>query len=107
MSTYHPDRWTIVEITAGEEVTRKVFSGSYGGYTGSDTWKLSSVIESIKEDAEGYEVLCMSGSVYMLHKQAYGMSGYMSSIYESWITACEQPESTLTIRVESAYDHRK
>jgi hypothetical protein len=104
MSTYHPDRWVILEITSDNETNRKVFSGNYGGYAGSDTWKLSSVIESIKEDDEGYEILCMSGSTYMCHKQAYGMSGYMISMLNYWE---EKAEGKLKLSLVDGYDHRK
>lgn len=107
MSTYHPDRWIIVELSDDKVSYKKVFSGSYGGYLGSDTWKMSSAIESIKEDAEGYEVLCQSGSIYMLHKQAYGMSGYMSSIYSDLVEQAEKPDATVTIKILKQYDHKK
>ena len=46
MSTYNPDLWTIVELkyNDSDEVTRKVMASWYGGYLGSDRWKLSSGI---------------------------------------------------------------
>ena len=107
MSIYHPDRWMILELSKGNETYKKVFSGNYGGYLGSDTWKLSSAIESIKEDAEGCEILCQSGSFYMCHKNAYGMSGYMTSIYRGWVDDAVGPASGLSIKILEEYDARK
>jgi hypothetical protein len=107
MSIYHPDRWIVLELSDGNKTYKKVFSGNYGGYLGSDTWKLSSVIESIKEDDEGFIVLCQSGSTYMLHKQAYGMSNYMSMILSGWAEEANKPESTIKIEILKEYDTRK
>lgn len=104
MSTYHPDRWVVIEVTSGDLVYRKVFSGNYGGYLGSDTWKLSSAIESVKEDENGYEFLCQSGSTYKCHKQAFGMSAYMNSIYSSWAKALGDDA---IVEVVKAYDAGK
>ena len=46
MSTYTPDLWVILEFKEkdSEEVNRKVLASWYGGYAGSDSWKLSSGI---------------------------------------------------------------
>lgn len=103
MSTYHPDRWVILELTKGDVFYYKVFSGNYGGFAGSNTWKLSSSIDNIVEDAEGYTVSCSSGSTYMCHKQAYGMSMYMQNIYAGW---CSDDNSTISIKILDKYDKR-
>lgn len=107
MSTYHPDRWMILELSDGEQTYKKVFSGNYGGYLGSDTWKLSSAIESIKEDADSFEILCQSGSTYMCHKQAYGMSNYMSMILSGWADEANKSDSKIRIKILEEYDTRK
>lgn len=103
MREYRPDRWMIVELSDGNEAYQKVFSGDYGGYLGSDTWKLSSAIEHIQEiDKDTYIADCQSGSRYILHKGSYGASNYMSSIYYGW----EQQSKTsgVTIKVVEGYD---
>lgn len=84
MSNYSPDRWVILEFKTPEGTFRKVFAGWYGGYTGSDTWKLSSGITSILDNDDHYEILNESGSVYYCYKQAEGFSNYMGMVLSSW-----------------------
>lgn len=84
-SLYTPDRWVIVEFTSEEYgAIRKVFAGWYGGFGGSDSWKLSSGITSEKLNDGCYHFVNESGSVYKCYDNAYGMSGYMSGIFASW-----------------------
>ena len=81
MSEYTPDKWAIVEIRSPSESIYKVMASWYGGYLGSDSWKISSGIVSVTNTEDGYEFLNHSGSIYKCHKSAYGMSGYTASIY--------------------------
>lgn len=82
MSEYTPDLWKIASVTTKEgERTDKVFGCWYGGYAGSDSWKLSSGITKITEHDTYYEVENISGSTYICYKGAEGMSGYGSSVY--------------------------
>jgi hypothetical protein len=88
MSEYFPDRWVIIKME-GKAVGKpfyRIMASWYGGYCGSDSWKLSSGIESISYDPvkEVYTSPQTSGSVYKLHKQSYGMSGYTSSVYHNY-----------------------
>ena len=101
MSNYHPDRWLIIELSDGKNKYTKVFSGNYGGYTGSDTWKLSSAITSIIPNKTGYTVYCQSGSVYELYHDTHGMSNYMSSIYSTWNAA---QDGSISIRILNEYN---
>ena len=42
MSDYTPDRWVIVEINSPEHgKIRKVLGSWYGGYLGSDSWRMN------------------------------------------------------------------
>lgn len=86
MTLYNPDRWIVIEVKENnnEEPIRKVFAGWLDGYLGSDSWKLSSGIIKIKEDEKAFEFINVSGSVYRCHKNAYGMTGWMFSLLESW-----------------------
>jgi hypothetical protein len=88
MSEYTPDRWTMLEITGkGSEPIRKIFAGWYGGYLGSDSWKLNSGVTNIRIDDSGhYEFDGQSGSTYYCHTNTYGMSGYMSQVLADWRT---------------------
>ena len=91
MSQYKPDRWVIVELkyNDSEEVTRKILSSWYGGYAGSDSWRLSSGITEIVDADTHYEIHNESGSVYLCNKQSQGMSGYTAGIFESFVKDLE------------------
>jgi hypothetical protein len=91
MSEYRPDRWVIVELkyNDSDETHRKVLAGWYGGYLGSDSWKLSSGITEIVEHDNHYEIHNHSGSVYNCGKQSQGMSGYTSGIFNSFVRDLE------------------
>jgi hypothetical protein len=82
---FNPDRWVVLEVSENKnELIRKVYAGWYGGYLGSDSWKLSSGIIEVNEDDHAFEFINVSGSVYRCNKQAYGMSGLMCDVFESW-----------------------
>ena len=87
MTTYTPDRWVLLEITNQEtgDSVQKVFAGWYGGFANGDSWKLSSGVVSAEDRDDYHEYLNASGSVYKCYKKAYGMSGYMASVYNSWV----------------------
>ena len=96
MSVYSPDRWVVVRISNDTECIEKVLAGWYGGYLGSDSWKLSSGITHANIDGDVIEFHNHSGSVYRCHKNCYGMSGYMASIYSGW----EQDQKNSTTRIK-------
>ena len=87
MSTYNPDLWVIVELKDNDsnEVTRKVMASWYGGYLGSDRWKLSSGITEIVDQDTHYEIHNHSGSIYMCGKHSQGMSGYTAGVFASFV----------------------
>ncbi len=66
-----PDSWVILKLPHN---IYKVFAFFYGGYLGSDYWKLNSGITKIEQDDEYYYFMGYSGSVYKCHKKAYGVS---------------------------------
>lgn len=84
MTTYTPDRWVVLKITTPTEVLYKVLASWYGGYIGSDSWKLSSGTMSLKEDTHVLELLQYSGSSYICYKNSYGMSSYARSVLANW-----------------------
>lgn len=100
MSNYHPDRWVLVEIDSPEhgKIT-KVMASWYGGYLGSDSWKLSSGVTKITKTDVGYEFLNDSGSVYYCHKDIYGMSGYTNSVYAGFSEAITKMADGSSIRI--------
>ena len=92
MSVYYPDRWVVLEVTdpTTSITNKKIFAGWYGGYLGSDEWRLSSGIEKVVEHEDHYEVHNVSGSVYKCSKQGVGCTGYMSQIYDTWMSELEK-----------------
>ena len=90
MSEYSPDRWVVLEITTPKETIRKVFAGWYGGYAGSDSWKLNSGITETREHDDVFEFDGYSGSTYFCHRNCHGMSGYMHSVLSAWRAQAEE-----------------
>lgn len=85
MSVYTPDRWVVVEFSTPTETYQKVFAGWYGGFAGSDSWKLNSGITEIRRNDLVYEFDGYTGSTYVCHERGYGMSSYMMAVYGSWL----------------------
>lgn len=85
MSEYTPDKWMIIKLSEGESFHYRVFACWYGGYAGSDSWKLNSGIERVTEDGDYYKFEGSSGSVYVCHKESYGASGYGHSVLANLI----------------------
>ena len=92
MSTYTPDSWVVLEFDAPELVTptRKVFAGWYGGFAGSDYWKLNSGITQVRRDGDWLEFDGYSGSTYRCHAHNYHMSSFMHSVLNTWLARAEE-----------------
>lgn len=86
MRTYNPDLWSLIEIAQddGEKLV-KVLASWYGGYAGSNSWKLSSGVTDVKMGESWAEITNHSGSVYTCHESNYGMSGYTASVYQTFV----------------------
>jgi hypothetical protein len=85
MSTYTPDVWVVLELVSPNETIQKVFAGWYGGYAGSNSWKLNSGITQIRKTLDGwYEFDGYSGSTYRCHENNYHMSSLMQGILSNW-----------------------
>ena len=54
MSEYFPDKWVVVKISGYEDSPpiHKVFACWYGGWAGSDSWKLNSGITRVFEEGQ-------------------------------------------------------
>ena len=77
MSDYTPDKWLMVKLTNKKDESHyRIFACWYGGYLGSDSWKLNSGVTKITEDDRMYYFEGSSGSVYICNKLTYGTSGY-------------------------------
>lgn len=93
MNEYKPDRWVVLEVNNGEEVINKVFAGWYGGFGGSDSWKLNSGNVKEEEFDDRWEFTGYSGSVYVCYKSCYGMSGYMGVVLTFWLSQLPEGRS--------------
>jgi len=85
MSIYTPDRWVIVKLsgdTVGQPYYR-VLGGWFGGYLGSDSWRMNSGITKITKTDYGYEIFGESGSSYQCHTATERLSNYTASIFGS------------------------
>jgi len=93
MSTYTPDVWVVLEITTPKETLQKVFAGWYGGFAGSNSWKLNSGITAVRIDDEGhYEFDGYSGSTYCCHANNYHMSSLMQGVLANWLKELDNRE---------------
>jgi hypothetical protein len=91
MSEYTPDRWVVVEINSAKHGRiRKVLASWYGGYAGSDSWRMNSGIEKVIDQGDYYDVVGSSGSVYKCYKGAEGMSAYTSDVFETYKRQLEE-----------------
>jgi hypothetical protein len=86
MSEYVPDRWVVLKINSPSRSSPlyKVFAGWSGGYLDGDSWKLNSGITKVEEDGDYLLFHGHSGSVYKCHKKGYGMTSYMSMVFQAF-----------------------
>jgi hypothetical protein len=97
MSDYTPDRWVVVKIVTATERLYKVFASWYGGYTGSDSWKMNSGITRATLVGDSWEFDGSSGSVYTCHKDAYGTNGYGGRVLQGFIDQLPAQGATMEI----------
>ena len=100
MSEYTPDKWVVIEIAMEGSTVQRILSSWYGGWAGSDSWRLSSSITGVEELEDSYIIKNESGSVYTCYKVRYGMSSYAMGILEDFkkqavITMVEKYDHTL------------
>lgn len=101
MSEYNPDKWLVVKITGNDlPPIYKVFACWYGGWAGSDSWKLNSGITKITEDGSCYLFDGSSGSTYVCHKQTYGANMYGRGVLENMIDKAKERGITIEILPE-------
>ena len=100
MTTYTPDVWVVLEFDGPqlEVPTRKVFAGWYGGFAGSNSWKLNSGITKVRCEGEWFEFDGYSGSIYRCHNNNYHMSGLMHGVLSNWLKAADE-RGDITIKI--------
>lgn len=100
MREYTPDVWVVLEFNAPhmEKPLRKVFGGWYGGFAGSNSWKLNSGITQVREHDGHYEFDGYSGSTYSCHANNYHMSSLMKDILSKWQKQADE-RGDVTIKI--------
>lgn len=85
MTEYNPHRWLVIKIDTDDGPVYKVFGTWLGGYIDGDSWKLNSGVSSVETDGEYLLFHGFSGSVYRVHKDSYGASGWSGSVLMTMI----------------------
>ena len=81
--TYRPDCWVIVKISSPDApAIYKILAGWFGGYLGSNSWRLNSGITSYVINDPWVEFYGESGSAYNCHSSLYGTNSMTGSILE-------------------------
>ena len=102
MSEYRPDKWLVVKITGKDTPpVHKVFACWYGGYAGSDSWKLNSGITKATLEGYVYSFEGSSGSVYECHKDYYGTNGYGADVLVNMIARAGMNGVTIELMPEN------
>lgn len=95
MSQYNPDKWVVLKFNHNGKEIYKVLASWYGGYASGDSWKLNSGVTKIEVDGDLYHFHGSSGSVYICHKKAYGMSSYTMGILSSFEKQVDEVEGVI------------
>jgi hypothetical protein len=101
MSEYIPDKWVVVKIE-GEEfpLTYKVFGCWFGGYLGSNSWKMNSGIKYVSEGDKCYLFEGYSGSIYKCYQSNYGTHMYGHGVLQDIIERSKEHGVTIEIMPE-------
>lgn len=98
---YNPDKWVVVKIDGNDHTPiYKVFACWYGGYAGSDSWKLNSGITSVSRDGFVYSFEGASGSTYECHTDCYGTNFYGQGVLSNMIDKAGKNGITIEILPE-------
>lgn len=84
MSRHEPNLWVVLKVSDGEDSIFKVLGSWRGGYLDGDSWRLNSGITRVEREGDLLLFHGRTGSVYVCHEQAYGVSGYTSMVFSSW-----------------------
>ena len=94
---YTPNKWIILKIEYKDEVIYKVFASWYGGYNGSDRWRINSGIVKIEETDNSFKFYGYSGSCYECMKDSYGTNSYSQNIINYSLKSAEEQGVIITI----------
>lgn len=79
---YFPHKWVVIDYGKECAATQRyaILTGWYGGFAGSDSWKRSSPVVEWDFKEDDLEVTTESGSKYVLHKGAIGVTMLTQSL---------------------------
>ena len=82
LNTYSPDKWAIIDYSPqySDKDRYAVMAGWGGGFTTGASWKRSSPIIAVQDGGECWNVCTLSGSMYVLRKSAYGVTGMTAQL---------------------------
>ena len=101
MNDYTPDKWVVVKIEGGEfPLTYKVFACWYGGYLGSNSWKMNSGIRVASKGRDSYLFEGFSGSIYKCFEGNYGTHMYGHGVLEDIIQRSKEAGMNVEILPE-------
>ena len=82
MSTYTPDKFVLIDYGTAypPEQRYAILAGFYGGFAGSNSWRRSSPIVEWDVDGDDLVASTESGSKYILHKKAIGVTMMTQSL---------------------------
>jgi hypothetical protein len=84
MNEYVPDIWVVLKVAENpDDIHYRVLGGWYGGYLGSDSWRLNSGITSHEFDGDYWKFYGSSGSCYKCHQDSYRMNVVTGNVYSS------------------------
>ena len=80
--SYFPHKWVVIDYGEEYAATQRyaILAGWYGGFAGSDSWKRSSPVVEWDFKEDDLEVTTESGSKYVLHKGAIGVTMLTQSL---------------------------
>lgn len=98
---YNLDLWRLVRLGKPGNLYYRIFGCWYGGFASGDSWKLSSGVEEDKASFDGdwFTLPQSSGSVYKIHKNNQGLSGYGRGVIMSFVKEAQDSNSELTFDV--------
>lgn len=103
-----PDCWVILVIESQHYgKVPKLMSGWYGGYGGSDEWKLNSGITKIVKDGDCLIVHGFSGSTYKCYKETERASGLMLAVITNYQTKLKELNDGSSITLISYNEYKE
>ena len=104
LKSYSPDKWAVIDYSSQYPNNERyaVMAGWGGGYTTGASWKRSSPIIVVQDGGECWNVSSLSGSLYVMRKSAYGVTGITAQLISQASLDVLTEESVLELFTEFA-----